>query len=167
MKAHHYFYDSLSASTHIFTPDPNLSPDAMTWPFPFTAPCFPLSLENPKVGDSQTPIEYCLTGKSPGPPPSEGRDVASGRTQEQHPGAPATASMSRLSPGTAYGHCRACCSRRAADRDKGSSLDRRSPKGDHGKGSAGPRSRQVLVRLGASALLASTSQTHSNISLFF
>lgn len=49
------------------------------WPglFPFTAPCFSLLLENPKVGASQTPDKYCLTGRSPGPPPSKGRACGS------------------------------------------------------------------------------------------
>lgn len=141
----------------------------MQWPglFPFTAPCFPLSLENPKVGASQTPVNYCITGRSPGPPPSQSRacgirqDLGTAPRCSSHclhvwavPRHSPWPLQSLLLPRAAYG-------------DKGSSLDRRFPKGGHRKGPEGPQSRQVPVRLGASAFLASTSQTHSNISLFF
>ena len=48
LKVHHYFYDSLLASMHMFTPDPNLFPNAMTWPFPIHSPLF-----SPFVRESQ------------------------------------------------------------------------------------------------------------------
>lgn len=157
---------SLLASTHRFTPDPSTSSAAVTWPAPISSP-----LSSPFVGGSraasQTPSSAAGLEGVQGCCPARAKHLASGRTQKQLPGAPATTFLARLSLGMAQGHCSACCSPRAADRDKGSSLDRSSQQGDQRKGPAGPQSRQVRVRLGVSAFLASTSQTHSNISLFF
>lgn len=134
-----------------------------SFPGHFPTPHSSLLFKNPKVGARQTLVNYCLTGRSLGRPPREGRTCGMGQDSGRAPKSSSHCLHHLVEP---MATAELAVPQGQLEGTRGAPWAG-SPKGDHGKGPADPQSRKMLVRLGASAFLASTSQTHSNISLFF